>query len=81
MGRKGEVISGVLNFVDLAGSERPARSGNEGKRFQEAVVVNSSLSALSKVILALVIHSRGGGKHQREHCYVRGRGTGAVVFW
>jgi hypothetical protein len=48
-----EVLSGVLNFVDLAGSERLARSQSEGRRFQEAVIINSSLSTLGKVILAL----------------------------
>ncbi len=48
-----DVISGVLHFVDLAGSERLARSKSEGKRFQEAVLINSSLSALGKVVLSL----------------------------
>merc|ERR1719191_2046404 len=48
-----EVLSGVLHFVDLAGSERLARSQSEGRRFQEAVIINSSLSALGKVILSL----------------------------
>ncbi|CAD7922816.1 unnamed protein product [Amoebophrya sp. A25] len=48
-----DVISGVLNLVDLAGSERIARSKSEGARFQEAVVINSSLSALGRVVLAL----------------------------
>ena len=48
-----EVITGFLNLVDLAGSERIAKSKSEGVRFQEAVVINSSLSALGRVVLAL----------------------------
>lgn len=43
----------ALSFVDLAGSERLAKSKAEGIRFQEAVSINSSLTALGKVILAL----------------------------
>eukprot|EP00930_Biecheleria_cincta_P001713 TRINITY_DN102823_c0_g1_i1.p1 TRINITY_DN102823_c0_g1~~TRINITY_DN102823_c0_g1_i1.p1 ORF type:complete len:1069 (-),score=168.56 TRINITY_DN102823_c0_g1_i1:305-3511(-) len=50
---KTSVVGSVVNFVDLAGSERLARSQSEGRRFQEAVVINSSLSALGKVVLAL----------------------------
>ncbi len=53
-----EVISGVVHLVDLAGSERLARSKSEGKRFQEAVLINSSLSALGKVVLALANDGR-----------------------
>lgn len=48
-----DIVGSVINFVDLAGSERLARSKSEGRRFQEAVVINSSLSALGKVVLAL----------------------------
>lgn len=51
--QKGGTVESMINFVDLAGSERLARSQSEGKRFQEAVVINSSLSALGKVVLAL----------------------------
>ncbi|CAE8713916.1 unnamed protein product [Polarella glacialis] len=47
------VIGSVVNFVDLAGSERLAKSLSEGRRFQEAVIINTSLSALGKVVLAL----------------------------
>ena len=36
-----------------ARSERLARSQSEGRRFQEAVIINSSLSALGKVVLNL----------------------------
>mmetsp|Transcript_16811 Transcript_16811/g.29532 ORF Transcript_16811/g.29532 Transcript_16811/m.29532 type:complete len:1058 (-) Transcript_16811:38-3211(-) len=46
--------SGVyLSFVDLAGSERLAKSKAEGARFQEAMAINCSLTALGKVVLAL----------------------------
>lgn len=53
-----EVCSGVVHLVDLAGSERIARSKSEGKRFQEAVLINSSLSALGQVVLALANDGR-----------------------
>eukprot|EP00887_Chlorella_sp_A99_P006352 scaffold3.g6352.t1 len=48
-----------LRLVDLAGSERAKRSGAEGDRLREAANINSSLSALSQVISALVDCQRG----------------------
>ncbi|CAE7511096.1 KIF21B [Symbiodinium sp. CCMP2456] len=42
-----------LSFVDLAGSERLAKSKAEGQQFQEAMAINTSLTALGKVVLAL----------------------------
>jgi hypothetical protein len=49
----GEEMTGMLNLVDLAGSERLKKSESEGVRLQEALHINSSLSALGKVIVAL----------------------------
>jgi hypothetical protein len=49
----GEEMTGMLNLVDLAGSERLKKSESEGARLQEALHINSSLSALGKVIVAL----------------------------
>eukprot|EP00906_Rhabdomonas_costata_P008862 RCo012581 len=39
-----------LTIVDLAGSERVAKTLSTGQTFQEAVAINSSLSALAEVI-------------------------------
>ncbi|XP_062517436.1 uncharacterized protein LOC134192702 [Corticium candelabrum] len=47
------VTIGKLNLVDLAGSERVKASGVQGKRLEEAMKINLSLSAFGKVILAL----------------------------
>jgi hypothetical protein len=44
-------------FVDLAGSERIAKSQSEAMRAEEAKNINTSLSALGRVINAL---SKGG---------------------
>jgi hypothetical protein len=49
----GQTVSGMLNLVDLAGSERLKRSESEGMRKQEAMSINSSLTALGKVVIAL----------------------------
>lgn len=46
-------ISSILNLVDLAGSERLDRSGATGSRARETVSINSSLSSLSNVFVAL----------------------------
>lgn len=42
-----------LNLVDLAGSERLTKSHSEGIHLQEAIKINTSLSVLSKCIMAL----------------------------
>lgn len=47
------MISAVLNFVDLAGSEKASQSGAAGCRLKEASHINTSLSALSKVVMQL----------------------------
>lgn len=59
-GSKTGVVGSMMNFCDLAGSERLARSQSEGRRFQEAVLINSSLTALGKVVLAI---AGGGARH------------------
>eukprot|EP00928_Gymnodinium_smaydae_P004270 TRINITY_DN11473_c0_g1_i1.p1 TRINITY_DN11473_c0_g1~~TRINITY_DN11473_c0_g1_i1.p1 ORF type:complete len:1078 (+),score=154.72 TRINITY_DN11473_c0_g1_i1:45-3278(+) len=41
-------------IVDLAGSERTQRSGVSGKGFEEATSINQSLTALGRVVLALI---------------------------
>jgi len=43
----------VLTVVDLAGSERVAKSGSEGRRLDEAKIINKSLSALGNCVCAL----------------------------
>jgi len=53
---KGEqhICMGKLNLVDLAGSERQSKTGAVGIRQVEATKINLSLTALGKVISALV---------------------------
>lgn len=53
----------TLLFVDLAGSERLQRTGNSGSAKVEAQSINSSLSALGRVIKALGAQGKGGKAH------------------
>jgi hypothetical protein len=48
-----ESIQGCLNLVDLAGSERLKKTESTGVRLKEALHINTSLSALGKVIMSL----------------------------
>lgn len=48
----------TLQFIDLAGSERIAKSLTEGQKFNEAILINSSLTALGRVLLALALTSK-----------------------
>ena len=51
--KSGESISGELNLIDLAGSERIKESGVTGAAMKEAQHINSSLSSLGDVIMAM----------------------------
>jgi len=52
--RNGRAVTSRLYLVDLGGSEQLKRSKAEGDRFWEAVRINKSLSALGRVVDALV---------------------------
>ena len=47
------VRRGILLIVDLAGSERVSKSGSEGRRLQEAIDINRSISAPGNCVAAL----------------------------
>ncbi|ETW08726.1 hypothetical protein, variant 1 [Aphanomyces invadans] len=49
----GQVMCGMMNLVDLAGSERLKKSESDGQRLKEALHINSSLSAVGKVVMSL----------------------------
>jgi ribosomal protein L12E/L44/L45/RPP1/RPP2 len=46
-------MTGTLNLIDLAGSERLKKTESTGMRLKEALHINTSLTALSKVIMSL----------------------------
>ncbi len=39
----------TMYFVDLAGSERIAKTKTDSKKYQESILINSSLTTLGKV--------------------------------
>lgn len=42
-------MNSTMQFVDLAGSERIAKSLTEGHKFEETILINTSLTAVGKV--------------------------------
>lgn len=59
------MVGSKFNLVDLAGSERQNKTGSTGERFLEATKINLSLTALGKVISALV-EGKGGHVPYRD---------------
>jgi len=49
----GSVTEAKIKMVDLAGSEKTSKTEATGNRLKEAMMINSSLTALSKVLKAL----------------------------
>ncbi|CAK61040.1 unnamed protein product (macronuclear) [Paramecium tetraurelia] len=48
-----QFMNAFIQFVDLAGSERIAKSLTQEGQFQEAILINQSLTALSKCLTAI----------------------------
>ncbi|RYH27265.1 hypothetical protein EON65_13630 [archaeon] len=62
----GQAMTGMLNLVDLAGSERIKKSESQGIRLKEALHINTSLTALGKVIMALDSNTENGHVPYRD---------------
>ncbi|KAG8457103.1 hypothetical protein KFE25_009863 [Diacronema lutheri] len=62
----GQTLAGRLHLVDLAGSERVKKSGSEGQRLREALMINRSLSALGSVVVALNAGNRAAHVPYRD---------------
>ena len=58
-----KIRTSCFHIIDLAGSERPKHTNAEGITLKEAGMINKSLSALGKVINALVDLSSGKSWH------------------
>ena len=82
---RGQVTKKQLLFVDLAGSERILKSGVEGVAATQAMAINSSLTALGKVIRALGSNAkhvpyRDSMLTMLLRNYLDGRATTSVVI-